>query len=605
MFLFFFQRVLAKETHLHLAQKELNKLREQLANAEITKSQALAELENARKTVEDLNSKLIAIGESKALAIKAEEESQNNMKTLEGTKFTRSDSMPGSWNEDLESSKTSYLAVVSELNDAKQELTKLRHDCDTSLEAKLNAVKQMELAENAAKENMDKSGELSKEISVTRESLERSKLAVIEAHEEHARIFSEKDAQKEVYKTKMEASVLKLQILKQGFNPSLAKDLATEVVNVDKEIKLLKTDMQNAKASELESVKVVTAELDNAKDYLMKVAEEENSLRRSLETLKLELENLKKEHAVMKDKEAEMEFIAGNLNTQLFKTKADLEACIAEESKAREAADKLASSLKQLSVESEKAKRDADEMKLKANELKNEAESTRLALAEAEIKLRVALQEAEEAKIAELKVLDQIKALSERTSAARTSTSDSNPGANITISKDEYDSLSRNVAESDTIADMKVAAALAQVDAIKASENEALKKLESTQQEIQTMKAAISQALKKAEMAESAKRAVEGELRKWREKEQKKAAEAASRILAETNIPTLPSPVHYNVEKIKPSEKFIDVRKLENRPSSVSKKNLLPSLSGMFQRKKSHIDGGSGSPSYHPGEKIV
>ncbi|CAM8888412.1 unnamed protein product [Rhodiola kirilowii] len=592
-------RVLAKETQLHLAKKELHKLREQLANAEVTKSQALGELEKARKTVEGLNCKLVTIGESKALAIKAAEESQNNAKKLEETKFSRSDSLPSSWNEDLESSKMSYLAAVSELNDAKQEQRKLRQDCDASLEAKMTALVQAEEAEHVTKDNMDRSLELSKEISVTRESLERSRLAVVKAQEEHAKIFAEKDAQKQFYKHTIEDSSIKIQSLKQELNPSLFDSLMTQVVSVDNETKAIQTDMENVKASELESVRTITSELDNAKDYVQKVAEEESSLRSSLESLKLELENVKKEHAEMNEKEAEMESIAGNLNIQLCKTKSELEACIAEESKARDSADDMVSTLTHLSVESEKARREADEMKLNAEELKKEAEATRVSLAEAESKLKVALQEADEAKIAEARVLGQIKALSERTSVARSSTSDSS--GNITISKDEYDSLSRKVAESDTIANMKVAAAMAQVEAVKASENEALRKLESCQKEIEDMKAATAQALKKAEMAEAAKRAVEGELRKWREREQKKAAEAASRILAEADIPALSSPVHYRVQKHKPSERFVEVRKLETRPSSVSKKTLLPNLSGIFQRKKSQIDGGS--PSHLHGEK--
>ncbi|CAM8992415.1 unnamed protein product [Rhodiola kirilowii] len=596
-------RVLAKETQLHLAQKELNKLREQLANAETTKSQALAELENARKTVEDLNSKLVTIGESKAQAVQAKEESENNVKQFEETKFSRSNSMPGSWYEDLEFSKKNYLSAVSELDDAKQELRKLRQDCDASLEAKLTALQQAEEAEDAAKENMDRSLELSEEISVTRESLECAKLAVVQAQEEHAKIFAEKDIQKQLYKNKAEDSARKLLVLKQELNPSLTEGLATQVVSVDNEIKALQMEMENAIASELESVRTVTSELDHAKDYLQKVAEEESSLRSSLESLKVELENVKKEHAEMKVKEAEMESIAGKLNIQLCKTKSDLEACIAEESKARDAADDMVSTLQQLSIETEKARKEAEEMKLKAEELKKEAETVRAALAEAESKLRDALQEAEEAKLAEARALDQIKALSERTTADRSSTSDS--GTNITISKDEFDSLSRKVVESDTIANMKVAAALAQVEAVKASENEALKKLESTQKVIEDMRAATAQALKKAEMAEAAKRAVEGELRKWREREQKKAAEAASRILAEAEIPPVSPPTHLMVQKQNqnPSVRIVEVKKLETRPSYVSKKTLLPSFSGIFQRKKSNIAGGS--PSYLPGEKPI
>lgn len=43
-------------------------------------------------------------------------------------------------------------------------------------------------------------------------------------------------------------------------------------------------------------------------------------------------------------------------------------------------------------------------------------------------------------------------------------------------------------------------------------------------------------------MAEAAKQAVEGELRRWRESEQKQAAEAAARILEEVNASVQASP---------------------------------------------------------------
>lgn len=74
------QRVLAKETELHLAQKELNKLKEQLRNAENTKAEALIELEKAKSTVENLTNKLKILNESKEAAIK-QQKLQNNMQS--------------------------------------------------------------------------------------------------------------------------------------------------------------------------------------------------------------------------------------------------------------------------------------------------------------------------------------------------------------------------------------------------------------------------------------------------------------------------------------------------------------------------------------------
>ena len=53
---------------------------------------------------------------------------------------------------------------------------------------------------------------------------------------------------------------------------------------------------------------------------------------------------------------------------------------------------------------------------------------------------------------------------------------------------------------------------------------------EATQEEIEDIKPATEEALKRAEMTEATERAVERELQRWREKEQKKAAEAAADV---------------------------------------------------------------------------
>ncbi|KAL5548692.1 hypothetical protein UlMin_003923 [Ulmus minor] len=593
------ERVLAKETQLHLAQKELNKLKEQIKSAETTKSQALVELEKAKTTVDELTLKLKSIIESKELAIKVTETAKDRAKQFEEANSANLVGTDGAWKDDLETTRVQYMTVMTELDTAKQELRRLRQDCDVSLEAKVSAYKQEEDAKETAKANLERVTELSKEIKAVQESIGQVKFASLQAEQEKVKIFAEKDVQRQSYRATFEESSKKLNALKKEFDPELSRNLEAQLAQRLNEVGAMHKEMENAKASDLDSVRTVTSELDDAKGSLQKVAEEESSLRSLVEALKLELENVKKEHLELKEKEAETESVAGNLHVKLRKSKSELEACLAEESKARGACDDMISTLNQLSVETENAGREAEEMKNKSEELRKEAEATKLAVQEAEKKLRIALEEAEEANVAEERALDQIKALSERTNAARASTSES--GANITLSREEFESLSRKVEESDKLAEMKVAAALAQVEAVKASENEALKRLEATQKEIEDMKAAADEALKKAEKAEAAKKALEGELRKRREQEQKKAAEAASRILAETEMSIESSPQHYRVQKPNPLTKVIETRKLEKEKSSVSKKVLLPNISGIFNRKKNQIEGGS--PSYLPGEQ--
>ncbi|CAN4103903.1 unnamed protein product [Withania somnifera] len=603
------QRVLAKETQLLLAQKELNKLKEQLKNAETTRAQALTELERAKRTVDDLTRKLKIVFESKDLAVKTTEAAKSQVNQLEAPNDGSVMGKEGSWKVDLETAREKYMAEIADLEKAKQELRNIRQDCNTFMEEKAGAIQQAAEAERTAKANMERASELSEEIAAVKESVDQLKHACVQEQEEEAKIYAEKDVQKQSYKAKLEESAEKLLALKKDTDADLTESLEAQLAEKMSEIEALRKEMDFAKSSDLDKVKVVTAKLDDAKESLHKVAEEETTLQTLVEALKLELENIKKEHSELKEKEAETESVAGGLHVQLGKAKSELEVAVAEEAKARGASEEMISTLHQVTLETENAKLEAEEKKIQAEELKKEAEATRMALEEAEKKLKVAMQEAEEAKSAEAGVRDQIKILSEKTTAARSSTSES--GARITLSKDEFDSLSRKVEEFDNLAEMRVAAAMAQVEAVKASENEALKKLEATQKEIDDIKTATQESLKKAEMAEAAKKA---------------AAEAASHILAETHMNHGSSPQSYTVQKEKPPKKFAEsqskmhppvetkkqntqekiteMRKFQKAKTSVStKKILMPSISGIFHKKKNLAEGNS--PSYLPGEKPV
>ncbi|MED6210286.1 hypothetical protein PIB30_062737 [Stylosanthes scabra] len=593
------ERVLAKETQLHLAHKELNRLKDQLKNAETTKAQALAELQRHRKAVEDLSQKLNVINKSRELATKATEASNSQAKQLKEEKCGDPVGSNGAWKEDLETAVKRYASVITELDVAKQELRNIREEYNTSLEARVSAFKQATEAEDAMKANTQRAFELSKEILAVQESIEQMTLTAPVAHQQQERILSDKEVLRQSDKAALEESRRKLLALKTEFSPDQTENLEMQLTETRNKIGALQKEIENKKTSDLETLKSVTSGLDDAKESLQKVAEEESSLRSLVETLKVELENMRREQAELKKKEAESESIVGNLHVKLRKSKSELEAYLAEESKVTGTSEEMISTLNRLSSETENAKQEAEDMKNMEVELKMEAEVTKLALEDAQIKLKVALEEAEAAREAEASTIDQIRALSESTNAARSSISEH--GGKITISKEEYESLSQKVEDSDRLADMKVAAAKAQAEAIRASENEALKRLEATQKEIEDIKNATQETLKSAEMAEAAKKAVESELKRWREREQKKAEEAAARILAESQMSPKVSPQHYRIQQQNPTPKKVEVQKLEKAKVSVSRKVLLPNISGIFHRKKNQADGGS--PSYLPGEE--
>ncbi|EEE62869.1 hypothetical protein OsJ_17672 [Oryza sativa Japonica Group] len=590
-------RVLAKETELHLAQKELNKYKDQLNNAETTRVQALSELEKAKKTVEDLTNKLDAINKSKELAIQATEDAKTRTKQLEGGDSLEAVGKDGPLKQELDVAREQYVVALADLDAAKQELRKLKKDFEASLDMRLAAAQQEEESLHLAETNKQKADQLRKEIATIQESLTHVKAATEQAHEEEAQILAEKDVTRKTYKQALEEAEKKLSSLKKDFDPAVYKSLKEKLDETNLEISSMQKKIEDARAQDLESIATVSTELDDAKEMLQKVAEEESSLRSLVESLKQELEAVKEEHDQLKQKDTETESIVGDLHVKLQKCKSELEAAVAAESKATSASDDLMLALQQLSSESKNALQEAEVMQKSAADLRDEAEAARVALAEAEQKLQSALKEAEEAKSAEAKALDQIKQLSERASAARASTSES--GAKITISKEEFESLSRKVEESEKLSEMKVAAAMAQVEAFRASENEAIRKLEAARKEMEDMELATEEALKRAEMAEAAKRAVEGELRRWREKEQKKAAEAQPAPEAQAHG-TASSPVQ-KASAGKANEKNDGPHK--NSRTLLKKSFMLPNITSMFHKKKNHADGSS--PSHLPGDKSV
>ena len=80
--------------------------------------------------------------------------------------------------------------------------------------------------------------------------------------------------------------------------------------------------------------------------------------------------------------------------------------------------------------------------------------------------------------------------------------------------------MKRKVAESGNMSERKIAAAMAELEAINESKNETDQKLEASLKAIEEMKAATEQAEKSATMAEAAQSVIEGELRRRRQQEQ-------------------------------------------------------------------------------------
>eukprot|EP01018_Ginkgo_biloba_P010082 Gb_35409 [translate_table: standard] len=561
------ERPLLKDRELHLLQKDLVKFKQQLKNAEAAKAQAQIELVKAKKVVEDLSLKLEKAKESKEKASETCEMSRLRAEELEVANAETPKSSNASWQEEVITARNQQMVATAELETAKQELRKMKQEFASSMEAEAHAIKQADEAMAATERHSSRVEELLKDINAAHESHMLVKLASMEAEKERFSIVAERES--EALKASEVAEQTRKQILAVAKSLDASKDLETKLAattaavedlqnqlnlvkeseskvstgasHPDENLKNMKAEIEKTKKQEsdaISSLESITVELEEAKEDLRKATEEGLALRTFLDYLRAELEQKRTELAELNEIEAQTETKAADLNAELHKARSKLAVATAAEAKAKSATSDLFQALQQITAEAAEAKKEAATMNEEAQKEKLEIEQAKAEMNTVENKLQFALEELKDAKSAEAIALGKVKYLSEKTSAARASTSEF--GAAITISLSEFDSLSKKAEEADMLADKKVAAAIAQIDTIKASEREILMKIEVAYREIGELKSAEEQELHKAEMSGAAKRAVEGELTRWREREQQKAASFKTApdllISAKTNV---------------------------------------------------------------------
>lgn len=509
------ERVLEKETQLHLAMKELDSSRARLRVTESTKAQALRELEKASRTLKELTRKLEIVSESKQTAIEATDTAKQRATELEQQKTSREQLGADAQKSDVDSERELYKASASELIATKQELTNLRQDFDVALEAKLAASQQAVDAQQTAQHNQDRVTQLSREISDLREAHTHVKLACLQTQQEQEKHDAETLARLQSHKKAKETVDNNINSLEQQYGPELDENLEEKLEGTAEAIKVLQEQLNNVRESDQSAWSQATSELDGAKKKMQEILEEIKPLQSWVDALKLELDNVKQENFQLKSKASDAETAAESLQTNLQISKTELEAALAGKIDPKETSD-MQIKIQELLSEVGNATRETEEINKNVAVLKEEAKVASIAGKNAEERLQIALKELEEAKAAERRAGEVIHG-STKSDAAQ----DWNSGVSgkIKLSQEDFESLNKKVEESSTEADIKVATVMAQIETIEKKESEAVKQLETSKKEEKELEAAIQEALKQADQAEAAKQMVESELRKWREKD--------------------------------------------------------------------------------------
>ncbi|XP_068643584.1 protein PLASTID MOVEMENT IMPAIRED 2-like [Aristolochia californica] len=529
-----------KARELHLARRDIDRFASSRNSAQRVKAQAEAELFNARKKIKGLS---LQIEQSNANT-KAERREIRGLKKTERRE--------GEWAlVSGEPDSPKYHQVMRELELVKQELSQLKLDMASVLESKQQYEKQTSSSVSRMRSYSNSIEALKKDIEDTNEEEVVVELARMEAVRELSSIEAQREAEAAQFSESMEQARSKINNLVQEINHSKELERNLDIMNSDiqvleNELKSVKVMIQNngpssedslnqinsleeeikkrkeeesASAAMLESV---ITELKGAKKELNSIKQESFQFMTSMDVIRGELKQVAAETAKYKKLEEKSDSKVQNLNSKLLRVKSRLESATSAEEKARSVVSNLTATLQQLETEKEASKKEKELISQETSSISQEIQKTESEIELEEERLRAAMEELEAVKRSEARALQSLRVLSERAVQARTSSYLMN--STITISNFEYEYLTRRAEGAEEIADKKVAAAQAWIEALKASEKEISLKTKIVQKEIRQVREVEEHELYKMENALKAKKVVQSELNNWRQQEKQTEA---------------------------------------------------------------------------------
>ncbi|KAH6768770.1 hypothetical protein C2S51_014106 [Perilla frutescens var. frutescens] len=509
------ERLLEVEAQHHMMLKARLYYTDQMKSAEAAKTLALRELQMANKTLQQITIKLQSLTDSKQAAIGAKEAAKLRAEELEVERARRAKLGSESWKLEVNKERELYKTTTAQLLASQQELAVLRQDFDAALIAKLAMFQRSEAAQGELQKNRARESPLLNEVEELRQKLDQVKLASLQAEEEYTKLVVENEVLLQSHKLAKEQVEKEIDRLQEEYEPT--ETLQEKLEETMEAIGVLQEQLNDIQSSDLYAIQKMASELDSAKRALEEAVAEEKSLRNGIDSTISQLADVKKERPESEKKALEAESTAEQMQADLERSKAELETAMSG------CGFIMQSCIEKLLEEAEVARDEAQERKKSAGIIRQEAIAAMTVTQAAEEKLKIALKEAEEAKAAERIAEERINNYPGNDAAE---SHGSRSTKRIRLSVEEFDLMNKKIEECRNKADVEVATALAQVEAINAREREISDKLEAMLEENEAIQSEIRDALKKAEMAEAARRLVENELQKWRQNEQSGSGKA-------------------------------------------------------------------------------
>ncbi|ESW11180.1 hypothetical protein PHAVU_008G008400 [Phaseolus vulgaris] len=579
----------SRTRELHRARWDIGRYKESKWTAESAKAHAESELSNAKKTVKHLSS---MIEESSCNA-------KTQMRDVERLE-KRGKDQHGAMVVAKRSENHECAQVMRELEYLKKELFKLKLDVASVLEEKSRAEKEIEASNSKMLSCLTTAEELRKEIEEANEEQVLAELARIEALKELADIEARREHEADDFSMKLESARKKLKDAIEEIDES--KELEVKLAITISDVDLLQNELKSAKKMEkrvqgdesekqLEEredsivLETITEELEAARKELALVKEEGFQFMASMDVIRNELKHVTAETDRLRKKEGKVDSTVEILNSKILRAKSKLEAVSAAEEKARSIVTTLSHSLEKLKTETEEAKKENEHISQEVTATKEEIQKVEFEIDMTEEKLQGVMQELEVAKASESLALEKLKTLSEITMRERALAAQHS--SLITISKFEYEYLKNHAASAEEIADKKVAAAEAWIEALKASEKEIVMETKIAQRELKETK--LEQELKVYTKEILLSRRVSSEeFENWPRKREKSSSKnfprAMSRKSIKLNGTITPARGAKFQKNASPAVRLISPFTMRKR------KKVIPNLTKLFRGKRNTRD---------------
>ena len=549
---------------------------------EFGKANTAEELENTKKLIEELKLNLESAERDER---QVKEEAELVIHKIEELEQDIAEEASFEAKSQLEVEKSMHGAAVSELEFLKKELESLRKEYDSMVSGRDIAINNAEEAVAASKEIEEAVDNLTAELIATKESMNSTRTAHLEAEEQISGAVN-----KETHTLKLELEQKEDELQKLNQQVMSARVLKSKLEASSSLLLDLKAELAAYMESKLvdETTELRKKELEEVKMNIEKTTNEVSSLKEASILLQSELEEEKLILKNLKESEEKASAKVTNLQAELEKSKSAIAFLQMKESEAREIMAELPKKLEAAAQETDEAKSLAQAAHAELLEAQEEAEQAKARTVSLKTTLQATQKEIGASKVSEKLAKDSIKAL-ERSESARggSNNNEVDSSSMVTLTLDEYHELSKRTQKAEEQANQRIAAANSQIEIAKESELRSLEKLEELNEELCVRRESLKIATENAEKAAERKSAVEQELRTWRaeQKQQKKATEIDVASSASNNVN----------DSSKGKAPIDNTNNNESRPVSdgknkkKKKKSLFPSKVIMFfAKKKTH-----------------